>query len=362
MTLGSRDAEDEQDRGRSTIRSPNSRRSRRAPTSSHLQGRERTVDTNSPLWSAFVGIDVSKNSWDVEFHPNTRRLALTANDTDLALLLAELKTLGNCLIVLEATGGYERTLVSALMDAGHHVAVVNPRQVRDFAKSRNILAKTDRLDAHVLALFAENVQPRTTPKTSEKQAELTELVARRRQVIGLQTAERNRQQQARKTARQSIERVLKVLKNELEQLEAAISKIVESDDDWRQRADLISSTPGIGKPTAHKLVADLPELGELNRQEIAKLVGTAPFNHDSGKKKGRRAIGGGRASVRAALYLPTMTAMRFNPAIRKVAERLTKAGKAHKVVVIACMRKLLTILNHMVKTNSLWIDKLAPTS
>jgi transposase len=206
------------------------------------------------------------------------------------------------------------------------------------------------------------VQPRTTPKTPEKQAELIALVTRRRQLIGLQTAERNRQQQARKAAKQSIERVLKLLKKELETLEAAIGKLIENDDDWRQKAELIASTPGIGKPTSHKLVADLPELGQLNRQAISKLVGVAPFNHDSGLKKGRRAIGGGRASVRAALYLPTLTAMRFNPVIKQLAERLTKAGKAFKVVVIACMRKLLTILNQMVKTNSLWTNKLAASS
>lgn len=320
------------------------------------------MDKTETTWSAFVGIDVSKHSWDVEVRPRTRRLSLPANDESLQTLLAELQPLGHCLIVIEATGGYERHLAGALLEAGHHVAVVNPRQVRDFARSFNLLAKTDRLDAHVLALFAEKIQPRCAEKTSEKQAELAALVSRRRQLIGLQTSEHNRQQLARKSARKSIDRMLKLLRKEIERVEAAISKLIQSDDDWREKAERLETTPGIGKQTSEKLVADLPELGDLCRGAIAKLVGVAPFNHDSGLKKGRRAIGGGRASVRAALYLPTMTAMTHNPVIKQMADRLRAQGKAFKVIVIACMRKLLGILNQMLKTKSDWENPLATSS
>ena len=235
------------------------------------------------------------------------------------------------------------------------MAVVNPRQVRDFAKGLGILAKTDRLDAQVIARFGQHVRPRTLAKTHEKQEELAQLVTRRRQLIELRTAENNRMETlVSKPVRKSVQQVVELLNKQIKRIEKEILALLESDDEWKDKGEIIQSTPGIGPVTVATLLAELPELGVLNRQEISALVGLAPFNRDSGPFHGKRSIWGGRASVRSALYMAALTARRCNPVIRSFAQRLEAQGKPYKVVMTACMRKLLVILNTLVKTNSPW--------
>ena len=300
-------------------------------------------DTADPALTCFVGIDVSKSSWDVHLLPESRSFTIRADEGGCDRLLKQLGSPKNTLVVLEATGGFERQLVAALIDAGWAVAVVNPRQVRDFAKALGRLAKTDSIDAGVLAMFAEHVRPRTTPKTSEKQQELDALVTRRRQLVALRSVERTRKQQVTaKVASRTIDKVLKVFDQQIAAIDKAISKLIESNDDWRAKRDLIESVPGVGPTTSATLIAELPELGRLNRQEIASLAGLAPFNHDSGRYRGQRRIRGGRGDVRRALYMAALTARRCNPTLKEFADRLHRAGKSFKVVMTACMRKLLT--------------------
>jgi len=317
--------------------------------------------TTEPTYDAFVGIDVAKNQWDVCVLPSGRTLATPADDDGLARVLDELRPLGRVLVVVEATGGYERRLVGELMAAGLAVSVVNPRQTRDFARSLGRLAKTDRIDARMLAEFASRVRPRTSAKTSEKQGELDALVARRRQLVALQSAEKMRKHQASsKAVRTSVVHLLELLKTELAAIDAQIAALIESDDDWRAKFKLLESTPGVGDVAGATFVAELPELGKLNRQAIAALVGVAPLNRDSGQSRGKRMIWGGRAAVRSALYMAAFNARRYNPVIRAFAARLQAAGKPFKVVMTACMRKLLTILNSMIRNNTPWqnIEKL----
>ena len=317
-------------------------------------------DSCATVCTSFVGIDVSKDSWDVHVLPSDQAFSVDSDARGLKKLLKQLPQPGTCLIVMEATGGYERDLAAALFDAGHQVAIVNPKRARDFAKALGLLAKTDRVDARALALFAERVRPRLSKKTPEKQAELDELVTRRRQLVEFQTMELNRQKMARQvTAIRSLKRHLTLLEKHIQELNAAIAKLIESDDDWRRTAEIVSSTPGIGDTTAATLLAELPELGRLNRAEIASLVGVAPFNHDSGKFQGQRRIRAGRATVRSGLYMATLTAIRHNPTIKRFAERLMAKNKEFKVCLVACMRKLLSILNVMVKNDQCWSPPMA---
>jgi transposase len=310
--------------------------------------------------SRFVGIDVSKNFLDVHVLDPSQSFRCPHSGAGRQQLLQKLPSPGTCLIVVEATGGYERTLVCELLAAGHAVSVVNPRQVRDFAKALGILAKTDKLDAQVLARFAQQVRPRTLPPTDEKREQLGELVTRRRQLIDLRTAESNRQATSRmKAVQQSLQRSIDALNKDLKRIEKAILQLVQSHEDWHDRFQLLQSVPGVGDVTAATLLAELPELGELNRQQIAGLVGVAPLNHDSGKFRGQRRISGGRATVRTALYMAAMVARTHNPVIRKFAERLAAQGKASKVILTACIRKLLVILNTMVKNNTHWSTRSA---
>jgi transposase len=303
----------------------------------------------------FVGIDVSQSTWDVHIRPQGRSFSVPADHEGATLLRQQLAALGPCLVVLEATGGLERGLAAELIDAGLLVAVVNPRQVRDFARALGRLAKTDRIDAETLALFAEKVQPRPTQKRPEKQAEIDALVTRRRQLVDLRSMERTRQHQAPvQAARRSIDKLLKVLDQQIAALDKAIGQIIESDDDWRTRCDLLQSVPGVGATTSATLVAELPELGRLNRQEIASLAGLAPFNHDSGRFRGQRRIRGGRSAVRSTLYMAALTARRCNPILQRFAHRLEQAGKPFKVVITACMRKLLTMLNTIIRNRTPW--------
>ena len=307
----------------------------------------------------WVGIDVAKESLDVAWTSGdqTRRLSAANSRAGLIALVGQLPPTIETRVVVEATGGYERALVTALVEAGYRTAVVNPRQVRDFAKALGVLAKTDRIDALVLAQFGRQVEPRLLEADPAERAELMQLVSRRRQLIDLRTMESNRLEHATaRAAERSIRHVLKLLDREVEQLEAEIARLLESDDDWRAKIELLSTTPGVAQVTSATLVAEVPELGRLSRQAIAALVGVAPFNDDSGRHRGQRRIAGGRASVRRVLYMAALSARRCNPAIRAFAQRLAALGKKPKVIITACMRKLLVILNAMLKTKTPWKD------
>ena len=304
----------------------------------------------------YVGIDVSKAKLDVCLLPSGQTFVFdndAAGIRQLVALLQKQPRVARCL--LEATGRYERRGAADLMEAGFHVAVVNPRQARDFARSMGRLAKTDRLDAHMLAEFAKLGHVRLSEKTPENRAVLDDLITRRRQVTSMLAAEKTRREGlTHKLARASVDKVIRLLEQQREDLDREIARLIESDDDRKNRRDLLSSLPGVGNTTASQLVASLPELGKLNRQQIAARVGVAPLNRDSGTMRGHRTIFGGRSAVRAGLYMATISAMRFNPVIKRFAQRLAAVGKAFKVVMIACMRKLVTILNVMVKNNEHW--------
>ena len=308
----------------------------------------------------FVGIDIAQDKFDVTLRPRQKSFTMTYDEPGLTQLRELLRPLASCLVVVEATGGLERRLVAVLHDAGFTVAVVNPRQVRDYARGIGCLAKTDRIDAQVLARFAQEVLPHPQEKKPEMLQELAQLVARRRQLLDIRTAETNRQKRTTSAqANKSIDKVLRCLAKEVTAIESAITEILQSDDTYRHKGEIIQSAPGVGEVTATTLLAELPELGQLNRQKITALVGLAPYNHDSGHMRGRRSIWGGRANVRAILYMAALTARRCNPIIQRFAERLERIGKSFKVVMTACMRKLLTILNTMLKRDTLWKPEIA---
>jgi transposase len=308
------------------------------------------MDTKS-----FVGIDVAKDTLDVHVLPTHDQLQYSTHAEDVESLLGRLEKLDPTLITLEATGGYGTTLAAQLQDAGLPVAIVNPRQVRDFAKATGQLAKTDRIDAEVLARFAEAIRPPARSVGTQEQRFIKDLVARRRQLVQMQTAERNRHRRASENAiANSIQEILDVIARQLQDVDLQIDDAVRTSDAWMEKAALLESTPGIGHTTAVTLVATLPELGQLNRRKIASLVGLAPMNQDSGKTRGYRSIRGGRHSVRTALYMPTLSAMRYNSEVRAFYLRLLKNGKKRKVATTACMRKVLITLNAMVKNNQTW--------
>ncbi len=302
-----------------------------------------------------VGIDVAKARLDVCVLPTGQTLSVNNDDDGIAQVIALLKQHTVALVLLEATGRYERRVASELLETGFNVAVVNPRQARDFARALGKLAKTDKIDAATLAQFAQLGHARLCEKQPQNRTLLDDLVTRRRQVTQMMAMEKTRQQIPQdKATRAMIVRIIRVLEQQREDLDRRIARLIESDDDWKNKRDLMTSVPGIGQTTASQLVADLPELGKLNRQQIAALVGVAPINRDSGTLRGKRTIFGGRASVRCALYMAAFCAMKFNPVIRRFAERLRAAGKPFKVIVVAAMRKLLTILNVMLKENKPW--------
>jgi transposase len=311
---------------------------------------------SAPVGSVHVGIDVSKSKLDVCLPPAGESFVFANEPGGIRQLIGLLQQQPQvALCLLEATGRYERRCAADLMEAGFAVAVVNPRQARDFARCLGRLAKTDTIDARTLAEFAKLGHVRLGEKTPENRAILDELITRRRQVTGMLASEKTRREGlTHKLARQSVDTVIRLLEQQREDLDREIAKLIESDDDWKNRMDLLTSVPGVGTTTASQLLANLPELGKLNRQQIAALVGVAPLNRDSGAMRGRRAIFGGRADVRTSLYMATFSAMRFNPLIKAFAERLGAAGKAFKVVMIACMRKLVTILNVMIRNNQSW--------
>jgi transposase len=302
-----------------------------------------------------VGIDVSKAQLDAHLLPEGRSFSAPNSPNGHDELFAQLPPPGTCRIVLEATGDYERPVVAVLVAAGHYVSVVNPRQIRDYAKALGILAKADNIDAKVIARFGQDVKPRPVARTPENQIELDQLVTRRRQLVQARVAETNRLKDGLpKLVRQSVQRSLNALNKDIVRLDRAILACVESDDDWKVRFELLKTVPGVGDATAASLVAELPELGQLNRQKISALVGVAPYPDDSGRRQGRRTIRGGRRALRSVLYMAALSAARHNPVLKDFAERLRKQGKQAKVVLVACMRKLLVILNAMVKQNTPW--------
>jgi transposase len=307
-----------------------------------------------PAPPVFVGIDVSKDRLDVALRPTPDRWAVANDQSGIARLVARLRSQAPMLIVLEATGGLEIPLTSELAAAGLPVVVVNPRQVRDFAKATGRLAKTDTLDASVLAQFAEAVRPALRPLPDAQTQALSALLTRRRQLIEMCTAEKNRLGTAPTPVRKGIRAHITWLEGRLADLDEELADTIRESPLWRDKDDLLQSTPGVGPVLARTLLASLPELGTLTRQQIAALVGVAPLNRDSGTFRGKRRVWGGRAHVRAALYMSALVATRFNPVIRVFYQRLCAAGKAKKVALTACMRKLLTMLNAMLKHQTPW--------
>ena len=310
----------------------------------------------------FVGIDVSKEALDVAVGPGSEAWQVRNDAAGIEALRTRLQELSPELVVLEATGGYENATVAVLAAAELPVVVVNPRQVRDFAKATGQLAKTDRIDAGVLALFAERVRPEVRELTSEAAQELEDLVSRRRQILEMLQAERNRLEHARGPVRNDVMEHIRYLKKRLVRVDTDLEQRIRESPFWRAKEDLLRSVPGVGPIVSRTLIAALPELGRLSRQEIAALVGVAPLNRDSGRWKGKRSTWGGRASVRAALYMAAVVGVRRNAAIRQFYLRLRGAGKPAKVALVACMRKLLVILNSMVRKNRPWSPDLIPLS
>jgi transposase len=303
----------------------------------------------------FVGIDISKDRLDVHLRPSAEAFTVDRDHTGLEQLAARLQALTPYLVVMEATGGFETVVALALGAAGLPIAVVNPRQIRDFARATGRLAKTDALDAEAIARFAQAVRPQPRPLPDEEARRLGELVARRRQVVEMMTAERNRKRtMADKRVLKRIERHLVLLQKELTEIEADIDEAVRASPIWRDKEELYASVPGVGKNLARTLIADLPELGSLGRRAIALLVGVAPINKDSGTLRGRRIIQGGRASVRTALYMSALVASRHNPKLKAFYQRLLAVGKPKKLALAAVMRKLLTILNAIARDRQPW--------
>jgi len=302
-----------------------------------------------------AGIDVSKARLDVDFSDDRPGFGAANDPAGHAQIVQTLKSTSALRIVIEATGGYERTIVAELAAAGLPVVVVNPRQVRDFAKATGRLAKTDAIDAKVLALFAIAIQPPLRPVEDAQSQVFTELLTRRRQLVQMRVAESNRLAQARdRRVRKSIEGVIKLLDRQIDSIDGEIDQHIQNSDIWKEKEELLLAVEGIGPTTARTLLADLPELGSASRQQIAALVGLAPFNRDSGTLRGQRTIVGGRAPVRSVLYMATLTATMRNPVIRAHYQHLLAKGKRKKVALVACMRKLLTILNAILREKKPW--------
>jgi transposase len=309
----------------------------------------------------FVGIDVSKAVLDIAVSPTAEAWSVPNSEAGTRDLVERLRLLAPTLIVLEATGGLERRAVAALAGAGLPVVAVNPRQVRDFARATGRLAKTDAIDAAVLAHFGDRIRPEVRPHRDAEAQELEALVVRRRQVVDMITAEKNRLSAAppSKRVRTAIGKTIKWLEKQLDEVDSDLDQAVRSSPSWREKDELFRSVPGVGKVLSRTLLSLLPELGQLSNKQIVALVGLAPFNRDSGTQRGRRCIWGGRAHVRAVLYMCALTASRFNPVIRTFHARLIAAGKLPKVALVACMRKLLNMLNAMARSKSPWSQELS---
>jgi transposase len=305
---------------------------------------------------SFVGIDVSKERLDVAVRPSGECDSFRNDELGIKALVNRLTEIHPALVVLEATGGIERQLTRASASAELPIVVINPRQVRDFAKASGQLAKTDTIDAIVLARFAEAIRPAVRPLPDDTLLELRALISRRRQLTEMIVAERNRLSQASKSVKRRIEAHIRWLQAELGRADKDLDQSIRQSPIWKENENLLRSVPGIGPVVSRTLLAELPELGKLNRKQIAALVGIAPLNRDSGTLRGRRAVWGGRATVRATLYMAALVASRRNAVMRAFYQRLRNAGKAPKLALVACMRKLLTILNAMIKHRTYWSE------
>ena len=299
--------------------------------------------------SSYVGIDVSKDRLDVAVLGEEEEKQVENTTQGIAGLVAWMQELQPELIVVEATGGYQRAVVEALFWAGLPVAVVNPARVRQFARACGLLAKTDKLDAQVLAVFGQRVRPRLYAAKSEAGKQLSALLVRRKQVDEMLKAEQNRLRMVSPSLRGSVERMLAVLKEEKKRLDEELRGLMNEQKAWQAQIEILDSAPGVGLVTTATLLAELPELGKLDRKKVAALVGVAPMNYDSGKKRGYRKTKAGRTDVRSVLYMSTLVATRYNPVIRTQYQHLLTRGKLKKVALTACMRKFLTILNAMVR-------------
>lgn len=297
----------------------------------------------------FVGIDVAKDKLDVVVMGEAKASQVNNDGKGIANLTKQMQKLQPELIVVEATGGYQRAVVDALFRSGLAVAVVNPSRVRQFARACGLLAKTDKLDAQVLAVFGERVKPRLYEGKDEKERELSDMLVRRRQLEEMLKAEKNRLRTVQPNVQGSVERIITVLQGEKKEMDKQIEQFVNKQSEWQEESAILSSAPGVGPVTTATLLADLPELGKLDGKKIAALVGVAPMNHDSGKKRGYRKTKGGRTNVRSVLYMATLVACRYNPLIKAQYENLLKRGKEKKVAITACMRKFLVILNAMMR-------------
>jgi transposase len=315
---------------------------------------DRNTHPAAPVAAVFAGIDVSKTALDVALRPEGSSWRCANDEAGIADLVGRLQPLGPQLIVLEATGGLERLVVAALALAGLPVAVVNPRHVRDFAKASGRLAQTDALDAAALAHFAAALQPEPRPLPDAQEQALAALVERRRQVVGMLTAEKNRFQQALPAVRAKVAAHIAWLEQALAELDAELDQLLRASPLWRERDQLLRSVPGVGPTVALTLLAHLPELGHGSVKHVATLVGLAPLNRDSGAWRGSRAIWGGRRHVRAALYMAALVGVRHNPVLRAFYQQLLARGKPKKVALIACMHKLLTILHAVLRHHTPW--------
>ena len=304
--------------------------------------------------ATFVGLDVSKSQIDGVVRPGDAVLSVPQTEDGIAGLVSQLRVLKPTLIVLEATGGYELNAATALALAALPVAIVNPRQVRDFAKALGRLAKTDAIDAYVLALFAERVRPEPRGLPDDAHQQLAAIIGRRRQLVEMLVAERNRLLLARQAVRADLRPHIRWLERRLGDIDGQIAMAIRQSPLWRAQENLLRSVPGVGPVTASAIIVGLPELGRIPRRQIAALVGCAPLNNDSGQRRGRRSTWGGRATIRGVLYMATLVAARWNPVIRAFYRRLRAAGKPPRVAVIAAMRKLLTILNAIIKNQTPW--------
>jgi len=307
----------------------------------------------------FVGIDVSKNSLEVHILPSNEHFQVNYDQEGIDQIIRKLRPLKLQVIVMEATGGYEKPLAAELCAAGlDKICIVNPRKIREFARATGRLAKTDSIDANILALYGQTFQLKPQALPSQAQDQLKDLVRRRQQLVKARTAELNRLQQTN-TARvlSSLNKIIKVFNREIKDLELHIQQTIQQNPVWYEKAEALQQVKGVGNTTACSLLAALPELGQANRRQIAALAGLAPFNKDSGKLRGKRMISGGRADVRKALYMATIVASRHNPYIRNFYQKLIQAGKPKKLALTACSRKLLILLNAILKNNppDIWV-------
>ena len=307
---------------------------------------------------SFIGIDISKNRLDVHILPKNLSETYPYETQAVSRLIEKLKAIAPTIIVMEATGGYEISIAAQLADADLPVAVMNPRQIRDYAKALGILAKTDKIDAKVIARFAQDLRPEARAQLTAKELELKELVARREQLTDMRTAEKNRLSRARGTkVIAGIKQVIETLGAQIKAIEKELDQGIKNNPLWDKKVELITSVPGIARRTAHTLLFCLPELGSLNRQQIAALVGVAPMNRDSGLMRGKRAIVAGRANVRKALHMPVLSAVtNWNQRLKDFYNHLRSQGKKHRIALTACMRKLVVILNAMVKTGQPYVQ------